>query len=120
MTIGEDGATIAANTLIKDALQIINGVEPGEYDVDYGTVTTSSVSTLITIPHALKRKPTAVGISGTSTGVGRGDMMSSYSVSTFTTADKSNISIGVTSSPSYGDAYFNSGQTITWVAIAKK
>lgn len=66
LTIGEEGAVIPANTLIEQALQIVNGVEPG---IDLGTigitkssygVITPSVNTeidRITITHGLGTTP---------------------------------------------------------------
>lgn len=53
---------IPANTLIEQALQIVNGVEPGLTGIDYGTVTpTRSTSDLI-VNHSLGVKPSKVVI----------------------------------------------------------
>lgn len=68
MTIGEDGATIPANTLIKTALQIINGVEPGVPLLDMIECTkytikklvVSSSTDVVTISHGLGKIPKLV------------------------------------------------------------
>lgn len=85
LTIGEDGATIPANTLLEEALQILNGVQSSPFLIEEQTLTVSSATytNWITINHSLGVIPKyVIAISNTAkpTGASPNDGVPLYSI----------------------------------------